>query len=349
MTSDQDLFQQALLKTRLAYQQGNLQKAHEWALKASALDPSREEAWLWLAAVSNPQDSIDHLKKALAINPQSERARKGMHWAITRLRASPPQVRPSVSERHSVITAAKSPPTIKPTAHRGLQFTTLQWILILSILTLMVVAVSARPVQMVMDGYARAQNISMFTAAFQKASLTPLPSDTPTVTPSLTSTPTATATLEPTQTATPLPSDTPTTKPTKTRKAKTPTAANLQDVGKNERWIDVDLTKQQVYAYEGTELVNTFIVSTGTWLHPTVTGSYYIYVKYESAPMWGPDYYLPGVPYIMYFYEGYGLHGTYWHNNFGTPMSHGCINLKTEDAEWLFYWASIGTLVHIHY
>ena len=45
--------------------------------------------------------------------------------------------------------------------------------------------------------------------------------------------------------------------------------------------------------------------------------------------MSGPGYYLPGVPYVMYFYQGYGLHGTYWHDNFGQPMSHGCVNLPT--------------------
>jgi lipoprotein-anchoring transpeptidase ErfK/SrfK len=115
------------------------------------------------------------------------------------------------------------------------------------------------------------------------------------------------------------------------------------------RWIDVDLTNQRVYAYEGDTVVNSFIVSTGTWLHPTVTGQYNIYVKYRSAPMSGPGYYLPNVPYIMYFYKGYGLHGTYWHSNFGTPMSHGCVNLRTDEAAWLYNWASVGTLVNVHY
>jgi len=115
------------------------------------------------------------------------------------------------------------------------------------------------------------------------------------------------------------------------------------------RWIDVDLTHQSVYAYEGDTIVNSFIVSTGTWATPTVTGQYKVYVKYRSAKMSGPGYYLPNVPYIMYFYGSYGLHGTYWHNNFGTPMSHGCVNLRTEDAEWLFNWASVGTVVNVHY
>lgn len=115
------------------------------------------------------------------------------------------------------------------------------------------------------------------------------------------------------------------------------------------RWIDVNLTTQSVYAYEGDTVVNSFIVSTGTWQHPTVTGQYKIYVKFTAANMSGPGYFLPNVPYVMYFYKGYGLHGTYWHHNFGTPMSHGCVNLETSNAQWLFNWASVGTVVNVHY
>jgi len=115
------------------------------------------------------------------------------------------------------------------------------------------------------------------------------------------------------------------------------------------RWIDVNLSTQSVYAYEGNTVVNSFIVSTGTSYTPTVTGQYKIYVKIRSGSMSGPGYYLPAVPYIMYFYKGYGLHGTYWHHNFGTPMSHGCVNLETSDAAWLYNWASEGTVVNVHY
>ena len=119
--------------------------------------------------------------------------------------------------------------------------------------------------------------------------------------------------------------------------------------GNGERWIDVDLTNQSLYAYEGDSVVNSFIVSTGTWLTPTVTGQYKVYVKIRSGSMSGPGYFLPDVPYIMYFYKSYGLHGTYWHNNFGTPMSHGCVNLRTDNAAWLYNWASVGTVVNVHY
>jgi lipoprotein-anchoring transpeptidase ErfK/SrfK len=114
-------------------------------------------------------------------------------------------------------------------------------------------------------------------------------------------------------------------------------------------WIEVNLTQQMAYAYEGQSLVNTFVISSGVSEHLTVTGSFHVYERHIKGNMWGPGYFLPDVPYIMYFYKGYSLHGTYWHNNFGTPMSHGCVNLSIPDAEWLYSWSTIGTLVKIHY
>jgi LysM repeat protein len=111
--------------------------------------------------------------------------------------------------------------------------------------------------------------------------------------------------------------------------------------------IVVDLSDQMTFAYENGNLLGQFVVSTGLPGTPTVLGDYAIYIKLESQRMVGPDYDLPGVPWIMYFYQGYGLHGTYWHNNFGHPMSHGCVNMRTGDAEWMYSWAPIGTPVHV--
>jgi lipoprotein-anchoring transpeptidase ErfK/SrfK len=119
-------------------------------------------------------------------------------------------------------------------------------------------------------------------------------------------------------------------------------------VGGGEHWIDVDLSQQRLYAYAGDTLMNSFVVSTGTWQTPTVTGKFNIWVKLRSTTMTGPGYYLPDVPFTMYFYNSYGLHGTYWHNNFGTPMSHGCVNLSIPDAEWLYNFSSVGTVVNVH-
>lgn len=115
------------------------------------------------------------------------------------------------------------------------------------------------------------------------------------------------------------------------------------------RWIDVNLSEQQIYAYEDDVLVNSFIVSTGVYGTPTVTGEFNIYVKVPMQDMSGPGYYLSNVPWVMFFHDEYGFHGTYWHDNFGTPMSRGCVNLRVEDAEWLYHWASVGTPVSVHY
>ena len=181
--------------------------------------------------------------------------------------------------------------------------------------------------------------------------------------------PTAVASVAPTEspTETNIPTDAPTSTPEATETpgvmameilADTPTSEYIPPKlpvvasgnGKGgARWIDVNLSTQSVYAYEGDTVVNSFVVSTGTWMTPTVTGKYKIWIKFRSTSMSGPGYYLPNVPFVMYFHKGYGLHGTYWHNNFGTPMSHGCVNLRTSDAEWLYNWASVGTVVNVHY
>jgi LysM repeat protein len=122
-----------------------------------------------------------------------------------------------------------------------------------------------------------------------------------------------------------------------------------------EKWIDVNLSTQTLLAYEGSQVVYTARVSTGVSWYPTPAGTFYIQRKYRYDDMTGGSrargdyYYLPNVPYCMYYYAGYALHGTYWHNNFGTPMSHGCTNLSTPDAGWIFNWAPIGTKVVNHY
>jgi len=112
-----------------------------------------------------------------------------------------------------------------------------------------------------------------------------------------------------------------------------------------EKWIEVDLSCQRLYARQGEKIVYDFPISSGKW-GLTPTGEFRIWSKLKYTLMTGGSksdntyYYLPNVPYTQYFYQGYGLHGTYWHNNFGQPMSHGCINLYTPDAEKLFYWSN---------
>ena len=111
--------------------------------------------------------------------------------------------------------------------------------------------------------------------------------------------------------------------------------------------IIVDLSQQQTYAFENGVLLRHFLSSTGLPHTPTVTGDFAIYVKYDAQRMTGPGYDLPGVPWVMYFYRDYALHGAYWHNNFGNPISHGCVNLRIPEAEWLYQWAPVGTPVQV--
>ena len=140
-----------------------------------------------------------------------------------------------------------------------------------------------------------------------------------------------------------------------------------------ERWIRVDLTEQMVIAYEFGQPIRAFRISSGLRGTPTVTGEFRIRMKVRSQTMSGGSkesgtfYSLPNVEWVQYFYKDYGFHGTYWHNNFGNPMSHGCVNMTNMDAKWLFDFAgpawdeeidsswqrsteeNAGTLVIVHY
>jgi lipoprotein-anchoring transpeptidase ErfK/SrfK len=121
-------------------------------------------------------------------------------------------------------------------------------------------------------------------------------------------------------------------------------------VSAGEKHIYVDLSTQKLFAYQGdTRIMETFI-SSGKW-KPTPVGNFRIWEKLRATRMaggQGADYYnLPNVPYVMYFFQDYGLHGAYWHNNFGHSMSHGCVNMRIVDARDLFAWANVGTPVSV--
>ena len=117
-------------------------------------------------------------------------------------------------------------------------------------------------------------------------------------------------------------------------------------VNNEEKWIEVDLSKQKLYAHEGDRIVFEFPISSGLPWTPTVTGDFRIWAKVFAQRMKGGsvaagNYYdLPNVPYVQYFYKAYGLHGAYWHNDFGKPRSHGCVNLRPVDAQALYYWTN---------
>ncbi|HBY77149.1 MAG TPA: hypothetical protein DEG47_09145 [Cyanobacteria bacterium UBA11148] len=115
-----------------------------------------------------------------------------------------------------------------------------------------------------------------------------------------------------------------------------------------ERWIQIDLNNQRLIAWEGGKQVYAVIVSTGKSSTPTRPGTFTIQSKRRTDRMRGAGYDVPNVPYAMYYDGGYAIHGAYWHRRFGTPVSHGCVNVAVNHAAWLFDWASVGTAVVIH-
>lgn len=142
---------------------------------------------------------------------------------------------------------------------------------------------------------------------------------------------------------------------------------------KGAKWIDVSILRQSLVAYEGARPVYATLVSTGKDgvadhkdSHATIQGTFLIHTKHVSVTMDSDDgqdeFDLRDVPYVQYFTEGYALHAAYWHDDFGNPRSHGCVNLAPEDAAWLFDWTTpgvpegwhaamslkAGTIVHIH-
>jgi lipoprotein-anchoring transpeptidase ErfK/SrfK len=384
----------------LAVRAGDRAGARRCFQAARDADPDNIVALLWLAWLAPTQgESLVLLSRVLELDPKNERARAGIRWARRRPLISGASLDApggdDLADAHQpLVTDAAAPftgrsellrdtlrsPDVQEGADQGIAARHSRHLI--GRLGLLLVAFAC----LFAIGVAL---VAWYSPTTVLASLPRtgglLPTDTPTVTstPTFTPTPTASPTATATSTPTPTPSPTPTPTPTNTATptvtptltpspmppppppTATPVPAAPAPGPSGEKWIDVDLTHQRVTAYEGNTPVFQGIVSTGLPNTPTAVGQFRIYWKLLASDMAGPGYYLPGVPYAMYFYRGYALHGTYWHNNFGQPMSHGCVNLRTADAQWLFNWAdpplplgashvkaseaNPGTLVVVHY
>jgi lipoprotein-anchoring transpeptidase ErfK/SrfK len=388
----------------LAVRTGDRAEARRCFQAARDAEPDNIIALLWLAWLAPTRgESLVLLSRVLELDPKNERARAGIRWARRRpliseapldalggdelADAGQPPATDAVATsaqghpgRSELLRDTLRSPDVQGDAREGItaQYTRhlvgrlgLLLVAFVCLFAIGVALVAWHSPTMVLASLPRTGGI--------------LPTATPTVPPTLTFTPTPTAspTATATSTPTPTPSPTPTPTPTNTTAptvtptftpspmppppppTPTPGPGAPSPSPGGEKWIDVDLTYQRVTAYEGNTPVFQGIVSTGLPNTPTVVGQFRIYWKLLASDMAGPGYYLPGVPYAMYFYRGYALHGTYWHNNFGQPMSHGCVNLRTADAQWLFNWAdpplplgashvkaseaNPGTLVVVHY
>ncbi|HUF00302.1 MAG TPA: L,D-transpeptidase family protein [Anaerolineales bacterium] len=379
-----------IAKAREALRRGDKASARQLGERAALLAPEMEDVWLVLAASDpDPQAAVAHAQKALELNPQSARARRGVEWASRQLRqaqastdrspvspiSSQVDAVASLPNKHAYQTAVAMPVLksqgrnwLLPALLVGAACMMVGFIALFALTRPAVASIVssisapmptqenlwapvdiAKPEVTPIDVSAFAVQLEDMPASTSVSTLRATATQTPNsaATGTVTDVPTEASTVIPAATETPgvlameVLDDTPTSE-------YTPPTPGIT-VGKGVRWIDVDLTNQMVYAYEGDTVVNSFVVSTGTWLTPTVTGRHKIYVKVRVQDMRGPGYHLRDVPYVMFFSGDYGLHGTYWHNNFGTPMSRGCVNLTIEDAAWLFNWASVGTVVNVHY
>jgi len=299
--------------------QGMRRQAQSRFVRVLTLQPNHVGALLWLAALAqDPQQSVRYLNRVLEISPDNSAACAGLQWARKRLRVQP-QLPPAAQR----IQKAKSP---------WLDTLLLSGIAMIFVAACIILTLMAwRTPEAVRAAY---RPTAMFT-----------PTSTATLVPTYTLTPTVTPT--PTLTQTPLPTATHTPPPTATATQVVSSRPSLATPLGN-KWIDLDISEQTLRAYEGETLVFSALVSTGVPRMPTPLGEYKINRKVRVQAMGGPGYYLPNVQFVSYFYRGYAIHGTYWHNNFGRPMSHGCVNMRNADAQWIYNWAPIGIRVRVH-
>ena len=393
---------QAVQKAYAFLQNGDKLNARRWASYAASAAPGFEEAWLVLAAASSPRASMDYLERALKINPSSQRARQGMHWARKRL----------LEEQHAQ-NAATAKTTIQ-TETRPKAIPVL-WIGAIGA-TLMLVAVSVSLVfAFILTGTAQADSPQPVAAKLWTESQLPkrdpelsplliLPTSTTTDTPDTNPTPLeptpdippATATLAiapPTETPLPTPSQ-----PYQTiyhvqagdnayniaawygiDTAALLAANGLQSVEQVQagqqliippaeyiapppsyvttKHILVDISEQHLYAYESDILVYSFVASTGMG-NSTRVGTFSVLDKIPSAygatwNIWMPNW-------LGIYWSGYlenGIHAlpilpngaTLWDGYLGTPISYGCVVLGSYEAQLLYNWAEVGTIVVIQW
>lgn len=342
---------------RQAMRRGDKQQARQYLHQAARLDGDNFMIWLWLASVApTPRATLEYVQRAEQLNPNDPRVHEARQWAEKRLQTASPQPLPATEFIEDDKQKGKVPTAVIAGS--------------LIIVFIIIAALVMTLLSLDRDSAVVRQNrpvVNEGIAAIPTAQIEPGRADANHLAVETTNTPKPfipakdisaqsgdqarpTWTITPTPTNTPTP--TPTWVPTFVSNGGKEYSTRPFGIEADEKWIDVDLSAQTLTAYIGNDAVFSTYISSGTYDYPTVTGQFRIWLAYESQTMdgrlLGYDYYLEDVPYVMYFYHDYALHGTFWHNNFGTPMSHGCVNMSTADAGWIYSWASIGTLVNVH-
>jgi hypothetical protein len=370
----------------LASRRGEKAEARQLLEQAAQQDPQDFRVWLGLAAVSKtPQASMAMIDKAAAIQPDHAAVIQARKWAKGLVKSSNgSSITEAVTVPYRQPPPAKTIPSINMPVpveesgqNRGYLFrrvvgaaailgvifalailTWYGWTTLLNNSNGMEKAAVESDENSTLGGIALLPEVELpnllaeeepDAAAVQDATATPNPIQPKDIIQEA-------GEPRPRWTSTPLPTITPTPSPTWVPTFVSPISEEgiLKPLGllPTERWIDVDISTQSLVAYEGDKSVFQTLISSGLSNYPTVLGTFRIWLRYESQTMDGSrlgyDYYLENVPFVQYFYEDYALHGTYWHSNFGTPMSHGCVNLSNTDSEWLYNFADYGTVVNVH-
>ena len=358
-----------------AVKAGDKRQARALLLQAIKLDARDHVAWLGLARVApTPQASLDYARRAAHLQPDDPLVKKILVWAEKQAASQPVSisVSPPVKEENEQ-------PSDDENQQSGRRWVTAVPYIGIAVLIILLGWAgvwawrSTNGRATTVDGAVPTATGAAVLAQIDRSlpesvgadrdmgatvvppTATPVPTQNPIQPKNPLSgkegDPRATWTLTPTPTNTPTPTVTPV--PTFVSPSNSLPAGRPCGVGTDEHWIDVNLSTQTLTAFEGNMAVFSTLISSGLPAHPTVTGQFRIWLRYESQTMDGSrlgyDYYLTGVPFVMYFYQDYALHGTYWHSNFGQPMSHGCVNLETNDAQWIYNFTSMGTVVNVHY
>jgi lipoprotein-anchoring transpeptidase ErfK/SrfK len=359
-----------------ALQRGDKHAARTWAQIAVALLPDIEEPWLILAAVAKPQASIAYLERALAINPESTRARAGLVWAHQQharqqtqpIRRVVPSSSGTAGQSTPISSTTPSGQTVFQTPSKAPPRRRILIPILLVVLTACLIAVAA--FWPVADSSVSAAILGNPGSSQDNQILAWLPAGLvkPTDTPLLTASPTTIATPSPTpfppSSSTPTPGPTDTAAPTSTataRPTETPSPTIMQPVAAQQipqggqKLIVVSISQQHVYAYQGGVLVYSFVASTGSG-NSTRTGTFSILDKIPKAygstwNFWMPDwmgiYYAGGLEDGFHSLPLLNNGQRLWGNSLGTPVTYGCIVLGIQDSETLYDWAEIGTTVQI--
>ncbi len=395
MASNKQIAVNAIKNAFIELHLGKKQAARALALGALKLAPELEDPWLILAAVAEPRASLEYLKEALKINPGSFRARHGLLEVQRRLEktskiAIPPAARQDSFETQQQVEEParrpipfanrpdfmdtrprykKSSPSALPQASKVVPKKVIRpsrwsWFGLISFFGVGVIAILALSVVTSQNGSVNARGLS--TSERESIVLQQMATSTATVTETPKPTEPAPATPLPTDTAIPTATQPEPTAPPSATPAPAPTqpvasvSFNAQVLpappdSSGGKSIFVYISQQHLYAYQGSTLVYSFVVSTGA-NNATRIGTFSILDKIPNAwsdpwGFWMPDWL--GIYWIGDTENG--IHSlpiltngnVIWGDGLGTPISHGCVVLSSQDAHLLFTWADVGTQVQI--